>query len=84
MRLAILEAVIIGVPDQYRGEAVKAFVALRPGTTAAADELLEFRRANLAKYKAPSLIESMPSLPKSAVGRALRRELREMEAKKER
>ncbi|MGH9752720.1 MAG: AMP-binding enzyme, partial [Blastocatellia bacterium] len=55
---------------------------LRPGATATADEVMEFCRANLAKYKVPSLIEFMPSLPKSAVGKVLRRELREMEAEK--
>ena len=80
---AILEAVAIGVPDEYRGEVVKAFIVLRPGATATADDVLDFCRANLAKYKVPSLIEFTPSLPKSAVGKVLRRELREMEAKKE-
>jgi long-chain acyl-CoA synthetase len=80
---AVLETAVIGVPDQYRGEAVKAFITLRPGANATADEVIEFCRANLAKYKVPSLIEFMPSLPKSAVGKVLRRELREMEAKKE-
>jgi long-chain acyl-CoA synthetase len=44
--------------------------------------VIEFCRANLAKYKVPSLIEFMPSLPKSAVGKVLRRELREMESQK--
>jgi long-chain acyl-CoA synthetase len=80
---AVLETAVIGVPDPYRGEAVKAFITLRPGAKATADEVIEFCRANLAKYKVPSLIEFMPSLPKSAVGKVLRRELREMEAKKE-
>jgi long-chain acyl-CoA synthetase len=79
---AVLEAVVIGVPDEYRGEAVKAFIVLRAGATATTEELLEYCRANLAKFKVPSLIEVVPSLPKSAVGKVLRRELREMEAQK--
>jgi long-chain acyl-CoA synthetase len=73
-----LEAAVIGVPDQYRGVAVKAFVTLKPGANATADEVVEFCRANLAKYKIPSLIEFTSSLPMSAVGKALRHELREM------
>ena len=80
---AVMEAAVIGVPDQYRGEAVKAFITLRPGANATADEVIEFCRANLAKYKIPSLIEFLPSLPKSAVGKVLRRELREMESQKQ-
>jgi long-chain acyl-CoA synthetase len=79
---AVLEAAVIGVPDQYRGEAVKAFITLRPGANATAEEMIEFCRANLAKYKVPSLVEFMPSLPKSVVGKVLRRELREMESQK--
>jgi long-chain acyl-CoA synthetase len=80
---AVLEAAVIGVPDQYRGESVKAFVVLKPDAQATADERLEYCRANLAKYKVPSLIEFVPSLPKSAVGKVLRRELRDQEAAKQ-
>jgi long-chain acyl-CoA synthetase len=80
---AVLEAAVIGVPDSYRGEAVKAFITLKPGATATADEVIEFCRANLAKYKVPTLVEFMTSLPKSAVGKVLRRELREMESQKQ-
>lgn len=79
---AVLEAAVIGVPDQYRGEVVKAFVVLKPGAAATIEELAEFCKANLAKYKLPSVIEIVPGLPKSAVGKVLRRELRELETKK--
>jgi long-chain acyl-CoA synthetase len=82
MHPAVLEVAVIGVPDQYRGEAVKAFITLKPGANATADEVIEFCRANLAKYKVPTLVEFMPSLPKSAVGKVLRRELRDMESQK--
>ena len=80
---AVLEAVVIGIPDQYRGEAVKAFVVLKPDATSSVDELIEHCRTNLAKYKVPSFIELVPSLPKSAVGKVLRRELRDLEAQKQ-
>ncbi|MGH9848046.1 MAG: long-chain-fatty-acid--CoA ligase, partial [Blastocatellia bacterium] len=80
---AVLEAAVIGVPDQYRGETVKAFVVLKPDARATTEDLLEYCRANLAKYKVPSLIEFVPSLPKSAVGKVLRRELRDREAMKQ-
>nr|MDQ3012073.1 long-chain fatty acid--CoA ligase [Acidobacteriota bacterium] len=76
----VLEAVVIGVPDQYRGEAVKAFIVLKPNASATAEELIEFCKIGLAKYKVPSVIKIVEGLPKSAVGKILRRELREMEA----
>jgi long-chain acyl-CoA synthetase len=77
---AVQEAAVIGLPDEYRGEIVKAFVVLKPGLQTTAEELQEHCLAHLAKYKLPATIEFVESLPKSTVGKVLRRELREMEA----
>lgn len=75
----VLECAVIGVPDEYRGETVKAFIVLKPGETATEEEIIEFCRKHLAAYKVPKLIEFMDELPKSAVGKVLRRVLRERE-----
>lgn len=74
---AVLEAAAIGVPDEDTREAVKLFVVLRPGMTATAEEIRAFCRENLAAFKVPKHIEFRDSLPKSNVGKILRRELRE-------
>jgi long-chain acyl-CoA synthetase len=74
---AVMEAAVIGVPDAYRGEGVKAYVVLKPGTPATADELHAHCAENLAEFKRPGRIELRDSLPKSAVGKVLRRVLRE-------
>jgi long-chain acyl-CoA synthetase len=71
---------VIGVPDPYHGEIVKACVAFRPGTSATIDELLAHCRANLAEYKVPRLVEIRDTLPMSAVGKILYRVLREEHA----
>ncbi len=73
----ILEAAVIGVKDEYRGEAPKAFVVLKPGQQATAEELIAHCKTKLAAYKVPKLIEFRGSLPKSVIGKVLRRELRE-------
>ena len=80
---AIQECVVIGVKDQYRGEAVKAFIVLKQGATATEEEIKEFCQDKLAKYKQPNIIEFKDALPKSAVGKVLRRELRDLEDAKQ-
>jgi long-chain acyl-CoA synthetase len=72
----VKEAAVIGVPDEKRGETVKAFVVLKEGETATADEIISFCRENLAVYKAPTSVEFREDLPKTMIGKVLRRELR--------
>ncbi|SFJ54636.1 long-chain-fatty-acid--CoA ligase [Thermoflavimicrobium dichotomicum] len=76
---AVLEAAVVGVPDAYRGESVKAFVVLKPGASATVEEIEQFCRQNLAAFKIPRQIEFRASLPKTAVGKILRRVLVEEE-----
>jgi len=71
--------VVAGVPDAYRGETVKAFVVLRPGHAATAEEIMAFCRLHLAAFKIPRLVEFRTELPKSLVGKYLRRVLVEEE-----
>ena len=75
-RESVREAAVVGVPDAYRGETVKAFVSLRPGKTATAEELISFCRSQMAAYKYPRQIEFLDELPKTVSGKLLRRELR--------
>ncbi len=78
----VMEAAVAGVPDAYRGETVKAYVILKPGETATAEEIIEFCRERMAKYKAPRMVEFRESLPKTMVGKVLRRVLVEEEKQK--
>jgi long-chain acyl-CoA synthetase len=73
---AVLEAAVIGVPDDYRGETVKAFVSLKPGHTADPAELITFAKERMAAYKYPRQLEIVDELPKTVSGKILRRELR--------
>jgi len=78
----IQEACAVGIPDRYRGETVKVFVVPRAGETLTEAEVLAFCKEKLAAYKIPKSVEFMDDLPKTTVGKVLRRELREMEIRK--
>ena len=71
----VQEVVTIGVPDPYRGETVKAFVVLKEGTECSEEELNQFARKYLAAYKVPKVYEFRDELPKTTVGKILRRVL---------
>ncbi len=79
---AVLEVGVAGVPDDYQGEAVKAWVVLRSGQQATADEIRRYCRQKLAPYKVPKHIEFREGLPKSMVGKVLRRLLAQEEREK--
>ncbi len=70
-------AAVVGVPDSKSGEAVKAFIQLKPGETATVEEIQEFCKQNMAGYKRPRHIEFRETLPVSNVGKVLRRVLRD-------
>jgi long-chain acyl-CoA synthetase len=73
---AVREAAVVGVPDAYRGETVKAFVSLKPGASATAEDIIGYCKANMAAYKYPRSVEFVDELPKTTTGKILRRELR--------
>ncbi len=74
---AVLECIVIGVPDDKWGEAVKGIVRLKPGATASDAELIGLCRERLGSIKTPKTVEFWPDLPRSAVGKLLRREARQ-------
>ncbi|MBU2227454.1 MAG: long-chain fatty acid--CoA ligase [Proteobacteria bacterium] len=78
----VSEAVSLGIPDEYRGETVKAFVVLKPGESATEKEIIDFCRQRLTAYKVPRIVEFRDSLPKSVVGKILRKILRQEEMEK--
>ncbi len=78
----VAEAVAVGIPDEYRGEAVKAFVVKMQGSGVTEEEILAFCKERLAPYKAPKSVEFRDELPKSAVGKLLRRVLADEERAK--
>lgn len=79
---AVAECIVAGVPDPYRGETVKAYIVRKQGTDLTEQELNEHCRKSLAAYKVPKLYEFRDELPKTAVGKILRRSLVDEEKKK--
>jgi long-chain acyl-CoA synthetase len=79
---AIQECIVAGIPDLYRGETVKAYIVLKQGATVTEEELDKYCRANMASFKIPRLYEFRTELPKTAVGKILRRVLVDEEKQK--
>ena len=79
----VQEAVVVGVPDEVRGENVKAYIVLKAGQSSTPEEITEFCREQLAPYKVPRLVDFRDELPKSQVGKILRRVLLEEEKQKQ-
>lgn len=80
---AVQEAVVIGVPDAYRGETVKAVIVLKEGATTSEKELIDHCKQHLSAYKVPKIIEFRNELPKTNIGKILRRAIREESMKKQ-
>ncbi len=78
----VLNAAVVGVPDKRSGQAVKAFIQPREGETATEEEIIEFCRDKMAGYKRPKSVEFRKELPMTAVGKILRRQLRDEEMEK--
>jgi acyl-CoA synthetase (AMP-forming)/AMP-acid ligase II len=77
----VAQVAVVGVPDERMGEVGMAFVVLRPGASAAAEELIEWSRAEMANYKALRFVEIVDELPLNAMGKVLKYELRDRGAK---
>ena len=78
----VKEAVVIGVPQEFLGEEIKAFIVLKDGVTANAEEIIAYCREQLSKFKVPKEVEFRKELPKTLVGKILRRVLKDQELKK--
>lgn len=80
----VLDAVAIGIPHPYRGETVKVFVVPKPGVELSEQEIIDFCKSRLAPYKTPKIVELRESLPKTNVGKILRKDLRREELERAR
>ncbi len=78
----VKDAVIVGIPQEFLGEKIKAYIVLKEGVTATAEEIIQFCREQLSKFKVPKEVEFRKELPKTLVGKVLRRVLRDEEMKK--
>ena len=76
----VMEGICVGIPDERKGERIKVFIVLKEGETATAEEFKTYFREHLVAYKVPSEVEFRSELPKSMIGKILRRQLREEEA----
>jgi long-chain acyl-CoA synthetase len=83
MHPKVQDAVVVGVPhEQFLGEKIKAYIVLKEGETATAEEIIQFCKEQLSKFKVPKEVEFRGQLPKTLVGKVLRRILRDEELKK--
>jgi len=73
----VLETAVIGVPDEYRGETVKAYIVPKSGTSLTEEQIIEYCRKNMQKYMVPKIIRFCDNLPKSPIGKILKRELKD-------
>jgi long-chain acyl-CoA synthetase len=78
----VKDAVVVGIPQEFLGEEIKAYIVLKEGETATAAEMIQFCREQLSKFKVPKEVEFRKELPKTLVGKVLRRVLRDEEMKK--
>jgi long-chain acyl-CoA synthetase len=77
---AVKDAAVVGMPDSFSGEAVRAFIVLKESAKADEKGIIDFCATNLARYKVPKKVEFVPELPKTLIGKVLRRKLREPSA----